>query len=121
MLAAGAAGAIGVDLQVVVVDLDLADVVDHRRDLDAGEARLAAVGGVERRQPHQPVDALLGAEQAVGVLAVDQERGRLDPGLLPRRGLEQLDLEPAPLGPAHLHPQHHLGPVLGVGAARRRR
>ena len=75
------------------------------------------MGGVERRQPHQPVDALLAAEQTVGVLAFDQERGRLDPGLLPRRGLEQLHLEPALLGPAHLHPQQHLGPVLGVGPA----
>ena len=40
------------------------------------------------------------------------------PGLLARARLEQLDLEAAPLGPAHLHAQHHLGPVLGVGAAR---
>ena len=72
---------------------------------------------VERRDPHQPVDALLGAVEAVGVLAADAEGGRLDPGLLARAGLEQLDLEAALLGPAHLHPQHHLGPVLGVGAA----
>ena len=42
----------------------------------------------------------------------------LMPGLLPRAGLEQLDLEAAPLGPAHQHAQDHLGPVLGVGAAR---
>ena len=27
-------------------------------------------------------------------------------------------LKPRALGPAHHHPQHHLGPVLGVGAAR---
>ena len=86
-------------------------------DLDAGEARLAAVGGVEGRQAHEPVHALLGAEQAVGVLAGGPERGRLDARLLPRAGLEQLDLEAAPLGPAHQHAQDHLGPVLGVGAA----
>ena len=85
VLAAGARGAVGVDLQVVVVDLDVADVLDDRRDLDAGERRLAAVGGVERRQPHEPVDALLGAEEPVGVLARGAERRRLDAGLLPRR------------------------------------
>ena len=61
--------------------------------------------------------ALLGAEEPVGVLARGAERRRLDAGLLPRAGLEQLDLEAAPLGPAHQHAQHHLGPVLGVGAA----
>ena len=75
------------------------------------------MGGVERRQPHEPVHALLGRVEAVGVLALGAEGGGLDPGLLPRARLEQLDAEAAPLGPAHQHPQHHLGPVLGVGAA----
>ena len=64
------------------------------------------------------MDALLGVEQAVGVLARRAEGGGLDAGLLPRRRLEQLDVEAAPLGPAHHHAQDHLGPVLGVGAAR---
>ena len=117
VLAAGAAGPVGVDLQVVVVDLDLADVLDHRRDLHTGEARLAAVGGVERGQANQAVNALLGAEQPVRVFSLDQERGGLDAGFLARRRLEQLDVEPAPLGPSHLHAQQHLRPVLGVGAA----
>ena len=48
VLAAGAGGAVGVDLQVVVVDLELARLLDDGRDLDAGERRLAAVGRVER-------------------------------------------------------------------------
>ena len=88
-----------------------------RRHLDAREARLAAVGRVERRQPHQPVHAALGAEQAVGVLAGGAEGGRLDARFLARARLQQLDLEAAALGPAHQHPQHHLRPVLRVGAA----
>ena len=92
-------------------------LLDHGRDLDAREGRLAAVGRVERREPHEPVHALLGRVQAVGVLARGAEGRGLDPGLLPRAGLEQLDLEAAPLGPAHHHPQHHLRPVLGVRAA----
>ena len=118
VLAARAGRAVGVDLQVVVLDLDVAGLLDDRRDLDARERRLAAVGGVERRQAHEPVHALLGGVEAVGVLAARAERGGLDARLLPRGGLQQLDLEAAPLGPAHHHPQHHLGPVLGVGAAR---
>ena len=79
--------------------------------------RLAESNG---REPHEPVHALLGRVEPVGVVAGDAERGGLDARLLARARLEQLDLEPAPLGPAHLHPQHHLGPVLGVGAARAR-
>ena len=101
-----------------VVDLDLDVVVDQRRDVDLGEAGVAARRGVEGRDPDQPVDAALGGEQPVGVLAAGDEGRRLQPGLLPRRGLLHLDLEAAPLGPAQVHAQQHLGPVLGVGAAR---
>jgi hypothetical protein len=60
------------------------------------------------------VDAALGAEQAVCVLAAGDERRRLDPRLLSLGGLLHLDAEPTALGPAQIHPQQHLGPVLGV-------
>ena len=61
--------------------------------------------------------AALGLEDPVGVLAADREGGALQARLLPRARLEQLDLEAALGGPALVHPQHHLGPVLRVGAA----
>ena len=93
-------------------------VLDQRPDVDLGEAGVAAGGGVEGGDPDQPVDAALGGEEAVGVLAAGDEGRRLEPGLLPRRGLRHLDLEAAPFGPAQVHPQEDLGPVLGVGAAR---
>ena len=82
-----------------------------------GERGVAARLGVERRDPDQPVDAALGGEQAVGVLAVGDEGRRLDPRLLAGRRLLHLDLEAAALGPAQVHAQQHLGPVLRVGAA----
>ncbi len=39
------------------------------------------------------------------------------PGLLSLGRLVDLDGEASTLGPARVHPQQHLGPVLGVGAA----
>ena len=89
----------------------------HGATVDARERGLAAVGLVERRQAHQPVDALLGLDDAVRVVALERERGRLDARLLARRRLDQLGLVAAVLGPAQVHAQQHLGPVLGVGAA----
>ena len=62
--------------------------------------------------------AALGGEEAVGETAAHQEGGRQQSGLLSRCGFLDLELEPPPLGPARVHAQHHLGPVLGVGAAR---
>ncbi len=91
--------------------------LDQRPDVDLGEAGVAARGGVEGGDPDQAVDAALGGKEAVGVLASGDEGGRLEPGLLPRRGLLHLDLEAAPLGPAQVHAQKDLGPVLGVGSA----
>jgi hypothetical protein len=117
VLAAGARGAVGVDPDVLLVEVDGDLVVDQGRDVDLGESGVAARLRVEGRDPDQAVDAALGGEQPVGVLALGDEAGRLDPGLLALGRLGHLNLEPAPLGPAQVHPQQHLGPVLGVGAA----
>src|SRR5262249_2153624 len=56
-------------------------------------------------------------EVAVGVLAGDLERRRLDAGLVAREEVDDLDLVAAPLGPARVHAEQHLRPVLGLGAA----
>ena len=45
------------------------------------------------------------------------EANGLQPRLLPRARLDELGLEPAALGPAQVHPDEHLGPVLRVGPA----
>ena len=63
------------------------------------------------------MDAALGLEQAVGVLAARREGRRLQARLLPRARLDQLGLEAAALGPAEVHAQEDLRPVLRVGAA----
>ena len=78
VLAAGAGGAVGVDAQVLVVDLDLNRLVDQRRHVDLRERRVTTLLRVERRDPDQAVDAALGGEQAVGVLALGDEGRRLD-------------------------------------------
>ena len=110
-------GAVGVDPQVVLVDLDGALLGQERRDDGLRESRVAAVGAVERAQADEPVHTALGLEEAVGVLALRGERRRLQSGLLPRARLDELRLEAAILGPAEVHPQQHLRPVLSVGAA----
>ena len=56
-------------------------------------------------------------EQAVGVLAGDGQRRALEPGFFARLVVDHLALEAAALGPAQVHPQQHLGPVLRLGAA----
>ena len=62
--------------------------------------------------------AVLGLEPAEGVAALDLDGRRLDAGLFPRRLFEILDLVTVLLGPARIHAQQHVGPVLALGAAR---
>ena len=63
------------------------------------------------------MDAAFGLGIAVGVFALDQDRGGFDPGLFARLIFDRFDLEPAPFGPAGIHAEQHFGPVLAFGAA----
>ncbi len=72
VLAAGAAGAVGVDAQILVVDLDFDVVGNLGKDEDRGEGGMAAGVGIEGGDAHQPVNPLLGPQIAVGVVALRQ-------------------------------------------------
>ena len=117
VLAAGAAGAQRIDAHVRLVDVDLDAVVDRRIDVDAGEGRVAARIGIERRNAHQAMHAVLGFEPAIGVTALDLDGGRFDAGLFALSFLDIVDLEIVLFGPARVHAQQHSGPVLALGAA----
>ena len=89
----------------------------QRRGDDLREGGVTAVRAVERAQADEPVHTALGLEEAVGVLALDRDGGRLEAGFLARACLDQLGLEAAVVRPAEIHAQQHLRPVLRVGAA----
>ena len=63
------------------------------------------------------MDAGLGLEPPVGVVALDDDGRRLDAGLVPRRLLDHFHIELASLGPAHVHAQQHPRPVAALRAA----
>src|SRR6185437_1201719 len=117
VLPAGAGRPVGIDAQVLVVDLHVDLVVDDRVDPGRGKAGVAARGRIERRDAHEPVHAALGLEPAIGVDAADPDRRRFDPVAVAGAFLQPLDLVAVLLGPADIHKQQHLGPVLGFGAA----
>ncbi len=59
VLAPRPARAVGVDAEILLLDLDLDVLVDLRPDEDGGEGGVAAGPGIERADPHQPVHAHL--------------------------------------------------------------
>ncbi len=105
------------DVDVGRIDLDVDRIVDHRIDGHRRERGVPAGIGIERRDPHESMHPALGLQPAVGVLARDLQRRRLDPGLLARAFVDELDLVAPPLGPAHVHAEQHRRPVLAFGAA----
>ena len=117
VLAAGAGGAEGVYAQVGRVDLDLDRIVHFGIDEDAGKRGVAPRVRIVGRFAHQAVDAGLGAQVAVGVLAGELERGGLDAGHLAVGFLQHFDLEALALAVLQVHAQQHGGPVLRLGAA----
>ena len=117
VLAARARGAVGVDAQVLVDQLDLDVVVDLGIDPDRCKAGLAPCIAVERRDAHEAMHARFGLQPAVGVRPLDLEGAGLDARLFAGAFLEPAHLESAAFGPARIHARQHLGPVLGLGAA----
>ena len=76
--------------------------------------RAAWSNGEMRTRRWTPASA---EQQAVGVVADDDQRRALDARFVARLEVDDLALEAAALGPAQVHPQQHLGPVLRLGAA----
>ena len=120
-LAAGAACMVDVDADVSGVNLDLDVIGQNRQHLDACEGRLAALLGVRGRDANETVNALLGTEHAIGVLAAHRERGTVDANDLGRRRVVHRHLPAATLAVAQVHVQKHAAPVLRLEPALARR
>ena len=78
---------------------------------------MTARGGVERRDAHEAMHANFRLQHAISVGAVDFECGGLDAGAFAFETVGKHGFEIAALGPAEVHAQKHLGPVLRFGAA----
>jgi hypothetical protein len=118
VLAAGTAGPEDVLADVLVAEFHLRVVVgDFGRDVDRGKARLPLPFGIERTDPDQPMDAHLSFEIAVGPRASNRDRGTLNARHRVILAIEQFDGVVVLAGPGRVHPQHHLGPIIGIGAA----
>ena len=117
VLAAGAAGAVGIDAQVVWVDLDVNILLDVRHHVGRAERCLALARRVERRDADQAVNAVFAAKQSVHVIAVDLKRHSLDAGLIAFLVVQNLIAETVLVGPARVHAIEHGAPVHGLRAA----
>ena len=117
VLPARSAGAEDLLLEILVADLDVDRVAHFGCHVDGREARLALSLGVERADADQAVDATLALEVSVGHRAANGNHRAVDSRLFVVLAVEQFGLVLVVLGPIEIHPQEHLGPVVGVGPA----
>ena len=100
-----------------VANLDVDLLVHDRVDEHRRKARVPSRISVEWRNPNEPMDARLRAQESVRVLSADLEHRALDARLFAFTFVEDADLEAAAFGPPDVHPHQHLGPVLRFGSA----
>ena len=117
MLAAGARRTVCVDAAIALVDVDLDRIVDDGIDPDGRERRVAPGIAVERRDPHETMHARFGLEPAIGIVALDEQRRRLDAGFFAVMHFHQFDLVALAVGPAGIHAKKNVRPVLAFRAA----
>ena len=118
MLPARAGSAIDIDAHILFGNVDIDLVVDNRKNAYRGKAGMPACIGIERRNPHQAVNPRLRLQPAIGVVPLDHNSGRFDPGFLALALLDEFHLVALALGPARIHAQQHTRPILGLRAAR---
>ena len=117
VLSAFAARAEGVDFNVRRIDFDRRGIGDFGNHIDAGKRSVPAFVRVEWRDADEPMHAAFGVQIAVGILAADEERRRLNADFFAGLDVDRLRGEAAPLDPALIHAEEHVGPITRLGAA----
>ena len=119
VLSTRAAGTEEVHLEVIGADFDLGLLLDGGgQDLHLGEGGVAEVVGVVGGQSDEAVNAIFSVEISAGVGAADLQRRSPQSGLVAVGQVHYLEGTFFLLGPAGVHAEKHLGPVVGVGPAR---
>ena len=120
VLSARAAGAESIDAEIVVFDINLDFVVDLRINENRRKRRVAARGGIERRNAHQAMYADFRLQHAKGIRAIDFEGDGFNARAFAFEAVRDDVAEFVALAPAEIHAHEHFGPVLRLGAARAR-
>ena len=103
VLSARAGGAIHIDPEVFVADLDVDLFVHDRIYEHRSEARMTPRLRIERRDAHEPVHTRLWTQEAIGVLPLDLDHGALDASFFALAEVEHLEFEAFAFSPSREH------------------
>ena len=117
ILPAGAARTVGIDLQILFINLNGNIVSEFGKGVGGGERGMTARVAVKRRNPHQTVNSAFRLEITVGEFAFHAQCHALDPGFFARLDIDDFILEPLALKPAAVHTHQNTRPVAGLRSA----
>src|SRR5437868_13476072 len=103
VLAAFAAGAVGIDLQIVRLDIDFDAVIHLWNDKDGCERGVTPRSLIKRRNADQTMDADFSSQHAVSVLAGKLNGGVFDSGFFAFGFVEHLGFHSFALRPTKVH------------------
>lgn len=117
ILAALAAGTVGVHLQILVQNLNTDGIGNLRRSVQGGKGSMPLTGGIKGRNAHQAVDAAFILQITVSILSIHLQGHGTDAGVIPVRAFQISHGKAAALTPADVHAHQHGRPVTGFRAA----
>ena len=117
MLSAGTRGAIGIDPDIVRLDLDIIVLCKLRHHLTGDKRCLSLALRIKRADPDKAVYAVLRAKEAVGIGSVDLEVHGFDAGFIAVHQVHDIHGKALLICPSGIHTEQHGAPVTGLGAA----
>ena len=117
VLTPGSTGTVGVGANIFFVDINLDGIRNLGRDIHRRETSLPLAFAVERTDSDQSMQTGFTFQVTVRHRAANRDRGAVDPGLIVIVSIQQFDRVVVCLRPVAVHPQQHLGPVVGIGSA----
>ena len=118
MLTACAGGTEHLHLIVLRTDFHILRIVfDVRNDFNGGEGGLTAGIGIKGRHTNQAVDTVLSLQEAISILAFNEDVGGFQSRLVAFLIVHDLIGKAVALRPAGIHPVEHLRPILRLGTA----
>src|SRR6056297_3144423 len=94
MLSTRATGTEGINLDILIIDIDFNRVVNFRKHKDGTERGVPAIVGVVRGQPNETMDSAFRLQVAVGVVPLDRQGCTLQAGIVSRLVVCKFNLEP---------------------------
>ena len=114
MLSTGSTGSVGIDAQIIFIDLHFHIFLDIRHNITGYKGCLPFSSRIERGNTHQPVDPFLGLQITIGILSVHLECNRLNACFLTVQIIQHFHFKSFGRCPSGVHTIQHTCPVTGL-------